>query len=206
KTLFGGPLMVSDYVLNRRFRIGRTELNRDHTRPDLCRHASYSSRGPCSFTSSSIRLLRVVTRQMQPQSNTGVIHAHTPNPSPHSSPSLGACAVLSLFAPLRSPTAAAAQPPAELYEGHVQVDRGQADDPETFTGQVFDDVNENSKLDGDEQGVAGVAVTNGVDVVQTDGEGRYELPVRDNMTVSITQPAGWQVPVDEDKVAQFSYN
>ena len=119
---------------------------------------------------------------------------------------LGACAVLSLFAPLLSPTAAAAQPPAELYEGHVQVDRGQADDPETFTGQVFDDVNENSKLDGDEQGVAGVAVTNGVDVVQTDGEGRYELPVRDNMTVSITQPAGWQVPVDEDKVAQFSYN
>src|SRR5699024_3029968 len=84
KTLFGGPLMVSDYVLNRCFRAGRTELNRDHTRPVLCRHASYSSRGPCSFTYSSIRLLRVVTRQMQPQSNTGVIHAHTPNPSPHS--------------------------------------------------------------------------------------------------------------------------
>ena len=119
---------------------------------------------------------------------------------------LGACAVLSLFAPLLSPTAAAAQPPAELYEGHVQVDRGQPEDPETLTGQVFDDVNQNSKLDGDEQGVAGVAVSNGVDVVQTDGEGRYELPVRDNMTVSITQPAGWQVPVDEDKVAQFSYN
>ena len=119
---------------------------------------------------------------------------------------LGACAVLSLFAPLLSPTEAAAQPPAELYEGHVQVDRGQPDDPETLTGQVFDDVNQNSKLDGDEKGVAGVAVSNGVDVVQTDGEGRYELPVRDNMTVSITQPAGWQVPVDEDKVAQFSYN
>src|SRR5699024_6933092 len=66
---------------------------------------------------------------------------------------LGACAVLSLFAPLLSPTAAAAQPPAELYEGHVQVDRGQPEDPETLTGQVFDDVNQNSKLDGDEKGV-----------------------------------------------------
>ncbi|UVI37597.1 calcineurin-like phosphoesterase family protein [Brevibacterium spongiae] len=120
---------------------------------------------------------------------------------------LGACAALALFAPLLSPTAAlAANAPAELYEGHVQVDRGKADDPETLKGQVFDDVNENSKLDGDEKGVAGVAVSNGVDVVQTDGEGRYELPVRDNMTVSVTQPAGWQVPVDEDKVAQFSYN
>src|SRR5699024_3263286 len=116
---------------------------------------------------------------------------------------LGACAVVSLSAPRLSPTAAAAQPPAELYEGHVQVDRGQADDPEKFTGQVLDDVNENSKLDGDEEGVAGVAVTTGGDLVQTDGEGRYELPVRDNMTVSITQPAGWQVPVDEDKVAQL---
>src|SRR5699024_12017038 len=79
-----------------------------------------------------------------------------------------ACAVFSILAPRLHPTEAAAQPPAELYEGHVQVDRGQPDDPETLTGQVFDDVNQNSKLDGDEKGVAGVAVSNGVDVVQTE--------------------------------------
>lgn len=120
---------------------------------------------------------------------------------------LGACAALALVAPLLSPTEAiAADAPAELYEGHVQVDRGKAADPQKFNGQVFDDVNENSKLDGDEEGVSGVAVSNGVDVVLTDGDGRYELPVRENMTVSITQPSGWQVPVDEDKIAQFSYN
>src|SRR5699024_12390629 len=101
---------------------------------------------------------------------------------------LGACAVLSLFAPLLSPTEAAAQPPAELYEGHVQVDRGQPDDPETLTGQVFDDVNQNSKLDGDEKGVAGVAGSNGGDVVQTDGGGRHELAERDQMTGTNTQP------------------
>ncbi|WP_193070660.1 calcineurin-like phosphoesterase family protein [Brevibacterium sp. FME37] len=120
---------------------------------------------------------------------------------------LSACAALALTAPLVcASSAAAAETPAELYEGHVQVDRGQADDPEALQGQVFDDVNENSKLDGDETGIADVAVTNGVDVVQTDGEGTYELPVRDNMTVSITQPSGWQVPVDSDNFAQFSYN
>ncbi|SMX88960.1 Calcineurin-like phosphoesterase [Brevibacterium sp. 239c] len=120
---------------------------------------------------------------------------------------LSACAALALTAPLVcASSAAAAETPAELYEGHVQVDRGQADDPEALQGQVFDDVNENSKLDGDETGIADVAVTNGVDVVQTDGEGAYELPVRDNMTVSITQPSGWQVPVDSDNFAQFSYN
>ena len=44
---------------------------------------------------------------------------------------LGACAALSLFAPLLSPTSAtAADAPAELYEGHVQVDRGKAADPD----------------------------------------------------------------------------
>ena len=120
---------------------------------------------------------------------------------------LSACAALTLMAPLvGASTAFAAGPPAELYEGHVQVDRGQAEDLQVLKGQVFDDVNENSKLDGDETGIAGVAVSNGIDVVQTDGQGAYELPVRDNMTVSITQPSGWQVPVDSDNFAQFSYN
>src|SRR5699024_12617749 len=97
---------------------------------------------------------------------------------------LGACAVLSLFAPLLSPTAAAAQPPPELYEEHVQVDRGQPEDPETLTGQVFDDVNQNSKLDGDEKGVAGVAVSNGGDDVQTHGDGRREQAAADETAVA----------------------
>ncbi|GEB24132.1 hypothetical protein [Brevibacterium aurantiacum] len=56
---------------------------------------------------------------------------------------LSACAALALMAPLvGASSAAAADAPAELYEGHVQVDRGQADDPETLKGQVFDDVND----------------------------------------------------------------
>ncbi|SLM88727.1 calcineurin-like phosphoesterase C-terminal domain-containing protein [Brevibacterium yomogidense] len=117
---------------------------------------------------------------------------------------VSAVAALTLMAPLAP--AQAADPPAELYEGHVEVDRGEADDAEVLEGQVFDDVNQNSKLDEDERGVPGVAVSNGIDVVQTDGEGTYELPVRDNMTVSVTQPSGWQVPVDSDNFAQFSYN
>lgn len=120
---------------------------------------------------------------------------------------LGACTVIGLLATLTTASGAqAADAPAELYEGHVQVDRGRPADPQLFTGQVFNDVNENSTLDNDEKGVPGVAVTNGIDVVTTNGDGTYQLPVRDNMTVSITQPSGWQVPVDSDKVAQFSYN
>src|SRR5690606_34675254 len=33
-----------------------------------------------------------------------------------------------------------------------------------------------------------------------------ELPAFDNMTVSITQPAGYQVPLDEYNIPQFHYN
>ena len=105
---------------------------------------------------------------------------------------VSAVAALTLMAPLAP--AQAADPPAELYEGHVEVDRGEADDAEVLEGQVFDDVNQNSKLDEDERGVPGVAVSNGIDVVQTDGEGTYELPVRDNMTVSVTQPPAGRCP------------
>lgn len=93
-----------------------------------------------------------------------------------------------------------------LYEGDVEVVDGAAENQNVITGRVFDDANQNSTLDEGESGVPGVSVTNGVDVVTTDEQGRYELPADDNMTVSVTQPAGWQVPVDDQMFAQFSYN
>ena len=93
-----------------------------------------------------------------------------------------------------------------LYAGGVQVVDGEAENPEILTGQVFDDANKNSRIDGGEAGIPGVSVSNGLDVVQTDAEGRYELPVRGDFTAFVTQPAGWQVPVDEQNFAQFSYN
>ncbi|HIW91769.1 MAG TPA: calcineurin-like phosphoesterase C-terminal domain-containing protein [Candidatus Corynebacterium avicola] len=92
-----------------------------------------------------------------------------------------------------------------LYEGSVEVVDGESDNQEVISGQVFDDANKNSVLDGEETGVEGVSVSNGVDVVTTDAEGRYELPARDNMSVSVSQPSGWQTPVDENNFAQFSY-
>lgn len=93
-----------------------------------------------------------------------------------------------------------------LYTGQVQVVDGEAMDPEMLTGQVFDDANKNSRVDGGEAGIPGVSVSNGLDVVETDAEGRYALPARGDFTAFVTQPAGWQVPVDEQNFAQFSYN
>ncbi|MBB1020476.1 metallophosphoesterase [Dietzia sp. E1] len=93
-----------------------------------------------------------------------------------------------------------------LYTGSVEVVEGAAADPSVLTGRVFDDANRNSVHDEGEVGVPDVRVSNGRDVVITDEQGRYELPATDNFTAFVTQPAGWQVPVDEQKVAQFSYN
>src|SRR5699024_11037208 len=50
-----------------------------------------------------------------------------------------------------------------LYTGQVEVVDGEAEDPEVLTGRVFDDANENSRIDGGEAGVPGVSVSNGVD-------------------------------------------
>ncbi|UCM91452.1 calcineurin-like phosphoesterase C-terminal domain-containing protein [Streptomyces marincola] len=113
------------------------------------------------------------------------------------------------------PTASTATPgpaPASwdenAYRGQVEVVRtpeGPAD-PEHLTGRVFVDRDRDSVGDRGERGLPGVVVSNGRDVVTTDRHGRYRLPVYDNMTVFITQPSGYQVPVDESNVAQFHWN
>ncbi|TJY72345.1 phosphoesterase [Arthrobacter sp. CAU 1506] len=95
---------------------------------------------------------------------------------------------------------------ASAYRGGIDVVSGSDPDQQTLDGTVFDDKNKNSKQDVNESGVRGVTVSNGRDVVTTDSHGRYQLPVFDNMTVFVTQPRGYQVPVDEDNVAQFFYN
>ncbi|WP_374229641.1 calcineurin-like phosphoesterase C-terminal domain-containing protein [Kocuria sp. LUK] len=126
-------------------------------------------------------------------------------------------AVLGLCAALLAPVAATAAPadPAgksgadwaeTAYRGGVDVVEGTDEDQQVLDGTVFDDRDRDSVQDRGERGIGGVTVTNGRDVVTTDARGRYELPAYENMTVSVTQPRGWQVPVDEDNVAQFFYH
>ncbi len=94
------------------------------------------------------------------------------------------------------------------YRGQIEVVRGDDGpaDPTVLNGTVFVDRDRDSRHDRDERGLRGVEVSNGRDVVTTDSRGRYQLPAHDNMTVFVTQPAGYQVPVDDSNVAQFHYN
>jgi hypothetical protein len=123
----------------------------------------------------------------------------------------GALALLATGA-MVGPTVSALAAPAEAgwdssaYRGGVEVIKAPTADQQTLDGTVFDDKNRNSTQESGEPGLPGVTVSNGRDVVTTDGQGRYELPAFENMTAFVTQPRGYQVPVDANNVAQFFYH
>ncbi|MBD3267073.1 metallophosphoesterase, partial [bacterium] len=59
--------------------------------------------------------------------------------------------------------------------------------------------------DTNEAGIADVCVSNGVEVVKTDAEGLYSLPVREEAIVFVIKPNGWQTPFDENHMPEFYY-
>jgi len=76
---------------------------------------------------------------------------------------------------------------------------------EVARGVVFADLNANGVQDEDEPGIAGVAVSNGRSVVQTDAQGRYEIPVTSDTIIAITKPAEFAVPLDDNNLPEFYY-
>jgi len=72
-------------------------------------------------------------------------------------------------------------------------------------GTVYHDLNNNKKLDRNEKGIAGVAVSNGVQVVQTDKNGKYQLPVGKDNIIAVSKPAGYELPLNEKKQPLFYY-
>jgi len=93
---------------------------------------------------------------------------------------------------------------AQHWPGSIEVIRGN-NTGETISGTVFEDLNADSRRQNNETGVAGVLVSNGLDIVRTDDIGRYQIAVRPDMDLTVVQPSGWQVPVDHRMVPQFAY-
>ena len=75
----------------------------------------------------------------------------------------------------------------------------------TITGTIFNDLNNNQKLDSGEPGIPGVMVSNQKDVVLTDDKGNYKIQVTDETIIFVTKPAGWTTPVNENNIPQFYY-
>jgi hypothetical protein len=78
-------------------------------------------------------------------------------------------------------------------------------DQQQAKGFVFNDINENSVKDDTEEGIAGIAVSNGIDIVQTNESGAYELPVSDDAIVFVIKPKDWMTPLNKDNLPQFYY-
>jgi 3',5'-cyclic AMP phosphodiesterase CpdA len=70
------------------------------------------------------------------------------------------------------------------------------DGPLTATGVVFEDRSGAGRRQGGDPGIAGVLVSNGREVVKTDAEGRYALPVDDDTIIFVIKPTGYAVPVE----------
>jgi hypothetical protein len=66
----------------------------------------------------------------------------------------------------------------------------------TATGVVFEDRSGTGRRQAGDPGIAGVLVSNGCEVVKTDGEGRYALPVDDETIIFVIKPTGYAVPVE----------
>lgn len=73
------------------------------------------------------------------------------------------------------------------------------------TGVVFHDTNRNGIREAGEPGIAQVLVSNGREVVRTDKQGRYRLPIDDDTILFVVKPRGWQVPLNENNLPQHYY-
>ena len=72
-------------------------------------------------------------------------------------------------------------------------------------GTVFLDVNKNKIRDKNELPLAGVAVSNGREVVLTDKAGKWSLPAGDDTGFFVIKPSGYMTPVDYSMIPQHYY-
>ncbi|HMO15941.1 MAG TPA: calcineurin-like phosphoesterase family protein [Pirellulaceae bacterium] len=73
-------------------------------------------------------------------------------------------------------------------------------------GTVFHDQDGTGKPSPNNRGVQGVGVSNGELVTLTDAQGRWELPVDEQVdSIFVIKPRGWQVKLDDHNLPQFTY-
>jgi hypothetical protein len=76
----------------------------------------------------------------------------------------------------------------------------------TATGVVFEDRTGAGRRQPGDPGIAGVLVSNGRDVLRTDRDGRYTLPIDDETIIFVIKPTGYAVPAERgDMLPRFYY-
>jgi hypothetical protein len=82
---------------------------------------------------------------------------------------------------------------------------GETPAPKKVQGYVFHDANKNQKKDPKENGLQGIMVSNGVDIITTREDGYYEIAIEADMTVFVIKPSHWMTPLDPHNIPQFHY-
>lgn len=75
----------------------------------------------------------------------------------------------------------------------------------TAKGIVFCDLNNDGKYNDGDAPYSKVKVSNGQEIVLTDENGRYELPIEEDMTIFVIKPTGYRTPLDENNLPKFFY-
>ena len=72
-------------------------------------------------------------------------------------------------------------------------------------GFVYNDINGNKTMDNNEPGIPNVYVSNGVEIVKTDKNGKYSISISDDAIIFVIKPRDWMTPVNELNLPQFYY-
>jgi hypothetical protein len=75
----------------------------------------------------------------------------------------------------------------------------------SVSGTVFLDQNSNGFPDKTEKGIRGVYVSNGKEVVETDADGKWTLPVCNGTGIFVIKPADYAVPLSRDQIPQHFF-
>jgi hypothetical protein len=89
----------------------------------------------------------------------------------------------------------------------VQSQKQDANRKTVAVGRVFHDANGNERYDAGEKLLAGIRVSNGREIVRTNEQGHYELPIDDDTMLFVVKPSGWRTPIDKkQQLPRFYYN
>jgi hypothetical protein len=72
-------------------------------------------------------------------------------------------------------------------------------------GYVFHDRSGSGRRQAGDAGIAGVCVSNGRDVVKTDSNGKWRLPVTEDTILFVIKPAGWKTPLGPNNLPDYYY-
>ncbi|RJP34144.1 MAG: metallophosphoesterase [Candidatus Omnitrophota bacterium] len=77
---------------------------------------------------------------------------------------------------------------------------------DTMNGIVFEDSNRNLRMDPGEKGIPDILVSNQIDVVATDENGQYRLPVPgEEFIIFVVKSPHYSLPLNQNNLPQFYY-